>query len=90
VRARVVRTADAGGRDVKLIAGLGNPGARYARTRHNVGFLVVERFAAPHSPSWSNRWDSRVARVRAGGEDLLLQQPQTFMNLSGTAVRRAA
>ncbi len=71
---------------MKVVCGLGNPGERYARTRHNVGFMVVERFSAPLQPSWTDRWSARVARVSFRGQDLLLVEPQTYMNLSGQAV----
>ena len=71
---------------MKLVVGLGNPEARYARTRHNVGFMVIDAFAAPFGPSWSDRWESRYARIRFRGEDLFVQKPLTYMNLSGQAV----
>ncbi len=71
---------------MKVVCGLGNPGARYALTRHNVGFMVVETFAGPMGPSWTLRWSARVARVSFRGQDLLVVEPQTFMNLSGEAV----
>ncbi|NOZ00397.1 MAG: aminoacyl-tRNA hydrolase [Deltaproteobacteria bacterium] len=71
---------------MKLVCGLGNPGDRYAGTRHNIGFFTVETFAQPLSPAWRERWESRTARVDYRGEDLLLVQPQTYMNLSGVAV----
>ncbi len=77
-------------RDVKLVCGLGNPGARYARTRHNAGFMAVDAFAQTLDASWSERWNARVARVTVGREDVLVQEPLTFMNLSGHAVSAAA
>jgi PTH1 family peptidyl-tRNA hydrolase len=72
-----------------LIVGLGNPGAQYAKTRHNVGFMAVERFAARRKTTWSfeDKFDSRLARVEYEGRKLILCEPQTYMNLSGTAVR---
>ncbi len=75
---------------MKLVCGLGNPGARYARTRHNAGFMVVEAFAQPLGASWSERWNARVAKVALGREDVLVLEPLTFMNLSGHAVSAAA
>ena len=75
---------------MKLVCGLGNPGSRYARTRHNAGFMAVELFAEPHRPSWSERWDGRVSRLAVHGEDLALVLPQTFMNLSGQSVSQVA
>ncbi len=72
---------------VKLIVGLGNPGIRYAHTRHNAGFDAVDALAARHN--WP--WDSRRSRaVLAGGvlgaEKIVLVKPQTYMNESGVAV----
>ena len=75
---------------MKLVCGLGNPGVRYAGTRHNVGFFAVETFAQPLSPQWRERWDSRLARVDFEGKDLLVMEPQTFMNLSGQSIRQVA
>ena len=70
------------------IVGLGNPGAEYARTRHNIGFMAVERFGELHSASWANekKFESRVAKVEAAGKRALLCEPQTYMNVSGRAV----
>lgn len=75
---------------MKLVCGLGNPGARYARTRHNAGFMAVEAFALPLGASFGERWNSRIARVSVDREDVLVQEPLTFMNLSGHAVSAAA
>ena len=71
-----------------LIVGLGNPGAEYAKTRHNAGFILVEKLAEQWKSSWANerKFVSRVAKAERGGEKVLLCQPQTFMNLSGEAV----
>ena len=71
-----------------LIAGLGNPGADYANTRHNAGFLLVEKLAAQWKADWANerKFAARVARAGFGGGKVLLCEPQTFMNLSGEAV----
>jgi len=72
----------------QLIVGLGNPGDRYSATRHNVGFMVLERLAEIWGGSWSNekKFRARIARVDVSGRRVLLCQPQTFMNLSGEAV----
>jgi len=71
-----------------LIVGLGNPGAEYARTRHNAGFLVVERLAEHWKSGWANerKFVSRIAKAERSGRKVLLCEPQTFMNLSGEAV----
>ncbi len=70
-----------------LIIGLGNPGARYARTRHNAGFMVVDALAREGgAASWSEECRSRVCRVAIAGRRVLLAKPLTYMNLSGQAV----
>ena len=71
-----------------LIAGLGNPGREYARTRHNVGFMAVEKLAERWRASWADesKFQARVARADCDGRKLLLCQPQTYMNSSGEAV----
>jgi PTH1 family peptidyl-tRNA hydrolase len=76
---------------VKVVVGLGNPGRQYAETRHNIGWMVIERLAE------RARWSDRPARGSAAaivsgryhGLDLALVKPHTFMNLSGSAVRKA-
>lgn len=69
---------------MKLIAGLGNPGARYAGTRHNVGFMVLERIAEKIDASFDKKDGEALYSVaRYKGEKLLLLKPQSFMNLSG-------
>jgi len=75
-----------------LIAGLGNPGREYARTRHNAGFMVAERLAERARASWSNerKFDARVARWERGGQKVLLVMPGTFMNASGESVGAVA
>ncbi len=71
-----------------LIAGLGNPGADYAKTRHNAGFLLVEKLAAQWKAGWANerKFSARLAKAEWSGHKILLAEPQTFMNLSGEAV----
>ncbi|HEV2505649.1 MAG TPA: aminoacyl-tRNA hydrolase [Mesorhizobium sp.] len=73
-----------------LFAGLGNPGAKYASNRHNVGFMAADVIARRHSFSpWSKKFQAEIAEGRLGGEKVLLIKPQTFMNLSGQAVGEA-
>jgi len=75
---------------MKLVVGLGNPGRRYAGTRHNVGFRVVERFAAQHRIALDQKkFEGRFGRGRAAGADVGLLLPETFMNLSGRSVAEA-
>jgi PTH1 family peptidyl-tRNA hydrolase len=72
---------------VKLVAGLGNPGARYQDTYHNVGFAVVDELAQRHGVRFARApADALMARVRQLGDGLLLVKPLTYMNLSGVAV----
>jgi PTH1 family peptidyl-tRNA hydrolase len=73
---------------MKAIVGLGNPGSQYAGTRHNIGFMVVDRLAqesAAASPK--SRFKSLVTETTIGGEKVILLKPQTYMNASGDAVR---
>jgi PTH1 family peptidyl-tRNA hydrolase len=74
--------------NVFLIVGLGNPGADYKKTRHNAGFLLVEKLAARWQAEWKNerRFHARLARAEREAGQVLLCQPQTFMNASGEAV----
>jgi peptidyl-tRNA hydrolase, PTH1 family len=74
--------------NVFLIVGLGNPGAEYAQTRHNAGFLLVEKLAAQWKCDWANekKFRARIAKTGRSGKKVLLAEPQTFMNLSGETV----
>ncbi|HEV8193870.1 MAG TPA: aminoacyl-tRNA hydrolase [Ktedonobacterales bacterium] len=72
---------------MKLIVGLGNPGPRYANTRHNVGFDTVDEFATRHGWSFeTRRHRSQIATGVHGAEKVWLAKPQTYMNDSGVAV----
>lgn len=79
-----------------LVVGLGNPGSKYERNRHNVGFLVVDELARKHSlPAWKSavkggEVTSGLVTTERGREKAVLVKPQEFMNLSGFAVQRAA
>lgn len=74
--------------NIFLIVGLGNPGADYAKTRHNAGFLLVEKLAAQWKMDWANerKFAARMAKAERNGKRVLLCEPQTFMNLSGETV----
>ena len=72
---------------MKLIAGLGNVGAQYTRTRHNVGWLVLDELARRQAASWRKDAQAELAEVRLGSEKVLLVRPQTMMNASGRAVQ---
>ncbi len=74
---------------MKLVIGLGNPGARYEGTRHNVGFAVVDTLAAsPRAERFQSRFQAQVAELNEDCGKLLLVKPETFMNLSGRCVRQ--
>lgn len=70
-----------------VIVGLGNPGREYDKTRHNAGFMVVDRLAAEVGISvWKEEHRAKTATFNAAGKKIMLVKPQTFMNLSGEAV----
>ncbi|MCB1134756.1 MAG: aminoacyl-tRNA hydrolase, partial [Chlamydiia bacterium] len=77
--------SEAGARSIQLIVGLGNPGSRYADTRHNVGFVVVDELARRFGVQLKDeaRFGGKWARVQIGERYVYLLQPQTYMNLSG-------
>jgi PTH1 family peptidyl-tRNA hydrolase len=73
-----------------LVAGLGNPGREYARTRHNVGWLVADELAARHDGSWREKFSGRLAEVRLESLRLALLKPETYMNESGRSIGAAS
>ena len=73
-----------------LIAGLGNPGPKYAGNRHNVGFMVVDELARRWgAPSFREKFKGEFTKVAVGDDDVVLLKPMTYMNLSGESVRAA-
>ncbi|WP_333818268.1 aminoacyl-tRNA hydrolase [Tabrizicola sp.] len=75
---------------MKLWVGLGNPGAKYAMNRHNIGFMAVDRIAADHGFSpWRKAFQGLVSEGRLGTDKVALLKPETFMNLSGQSVQAA-
>jgi PTH1 family peptidyl-tRNA hydrolase len=75
---------------VHLLAGLGNPGPKYARNRHNVGFMVLDRFAQAHAaPALRERFSGVFGKGSVDGRDVVLLKPMTYMNLSGRSVQQA-
>ena len=78
--------------NLHLIVGLGNPGAKYAQTRHNIGFQLVERLAEKWRAVWNaeKKFQASVARVARNDSQVILARPQTFMNASGEAVQALA
>ena len=75
---------------MKLIVGLGNPGAKYARNRHNIGFMAVERMAEDHGfGPWKGKHQGSQTEGRFGSQKVVLLKPETFMNNSGQSVQAA-
>ena len=75
---------------MRLFVGLGNPGAKYAGNRHNIGFMAIDRIAADHGfAPFRARFQGRASEGRLGSEQIILLKPDTFMNLSGQSVRAA-
>jgi PTH1 family peptidyl-tRNA hydrolase len=75
---------------MKLFVGLGNPGAKYARNRHNIGYMAVERIAEAHGfAPWRAKFQGVVSQGQLGQEKVVLLKPETFMNLSGQSVGEA-
>ena len=75
-----------------LVVGLGNPGKEYAKTRHNAGFLLLEKLAQDWRANWNveKKFNSRLAKIERNGRKFVLCEPQTFMNASGAAVKNLA
>lgn len=76
---------------VWIVAGLGNPGSKYERTRHNVGFAVLDAWASRESVRFSEKreWKCHCAEFRTDGQRVILIKPQTYMNASGESLRAA-
>ncbi|NMA97554.1 MAG: aminoacyl-tRNA hydrolase [Phyllobacteriaceae bacterium] len=76
---------------MKLLVGLGNPGAQYAGNRHNIGFMAIDAIASANGIStWKSKHAGLLAEGNVGGERVLLLKPQTFMNKSGDSVQQVA
>lgn len=76
---------------MRLVVGLGNPGSRYARNRHNIGFMAIDMIARRHGfPAFRSRFKGELAEAPIAGERRLLLKPQTFMNASGELVAEVA
>lgn len=75
---------------MKLFVGLGNPGAKYAQTRHNIGFMAVDEIAADHGfAPWRKKFQGQLCEGKLGSHKVILLKPETFMNLSGQSVGEA-
>jgi PTH1 family peptidyl-tRNA hydrolase len=76
---------------MKLFVGLGNPGAKYALNRHNIGFMVMDQIANDHSfGPWRNKFKGQLCEGKLNSKKVLLLKPATFMNLSGQSVEATA
>jgi peptidyl-tRNA hydrolase, PTH1 family len=76
---------------MKLLVGLGNPGAQYAGNRHNIGFMAIDAIASAHGiGSWKSKHAGLLAEGSIGGERVMLLKPQTFMNKSGDSVQQVS
>jgi peptidyl-tRNA hydrolase, PTH1 family len=75
---------------MKLVVGLGNPGTKYSKNRHNVGFMVADRLAEDFRfPEWKEKFSGLFSKGTIAGEDVVLLKPQTYMNESGKSVQAA-
>lgn len=75
---------------MKLFVGLGNPGGKYARNRHNIGFMALDHIASDHGFSpWKGKFQAELSEGKLAGEKVILLKPQTFMNNSGQSVGEA-
>lgn len=73
---------------MKLIVGLGNPGNKYEQTRHNLGFIMIDKFALENNVKFKEKFNGLIGEVNIAGEKIILLKPQTFMNLSGKSVKQ--
>ncbi len=73
-------------RDIKAVVGLGNPGPKFKKHRHNIGFMVVDQLADRYQGSWQKKEQFELAELPLEGKKLLLIKPQTFMNSVGDIV----
>jgi PTH1 family peptidyl-tRNA hydrolase len=87
---RLFRRGDGASTLDLLVAGLGNPGPRHARDRHNVGWMVVDELARRRDVSFRGKFNGRIGETRIAGHRLALLKPETYMNESGRSVSAAA
>lgn len=73
---------------MKLIVGLGNPGIEYSKTRHNLGFMVIDNYALKYNVSFQKKHNGLYSKIYRNGEYYLLLKPQLYMNLSGKVIRK--
>lgn len=73
---------------MKFIVGLGNPGPKYLFTRHNIGFMAIDHLVQASRSGLKEKWESHFCKTSLASEDIILQKPMTFMNLSGSSVQQ--
>ena len=73
-----------------LVAGLGNPGPRYAENRHNIGFAILDTLLQQAGGTFRTKFQAELAKISIGGDDVVLVKPMTYMNNSGVSVGQAA
>jgi len=75
---------------VKLIVGLGNPGKEYEKTRHNIGFMMIDNYISSNNivDKWSSKFNGKYIKDKINGEDTIFLKPQSYMNLSGGVVKK--
>ena len=71
---------------MKLIVGLGNPGCEYENTRHNIGFIFIDKFAEFNKVEFKEKFNGMYAKLKINNQDVILLKPLTYMNLSGECV----
>jgi len=86
---RLLRRGEQASTLVLLVAGLGNPGGEYERTRHNAGWLVADELARRHGGSFRSKFSGKLSELRMGGRRVALLKPETFMNESGRSIGAA-
>jgi PTH1 family peptidyl-tRNA hydrolase len=87
---RLLRRGDSASTLDLLVAGLGNPGREYERTRHNAGWLVVDELARRHGGSFRSKFSGRLAEIRLDAARVALLEPETYMNESGRSIAAAS
>ncbi|MCB9094810.1 MAG: aminoacyl-tRNA hydrolase [Halobacteriovoraceae bacterium] len=75
---------------IKLVVGLGNPGAKYEFTKHNIGWILLDQYPPLQSANWKSKWKGEYAELTIDGEKVYFLKPQTYMNLSGESVQPMA
>ena len=75
---------------MKLVVGLGNPGSKYQKTRHNIGFMIIDRVISKHScvMKFDAKFNAEICQLKVNSEKVFMMKPSTYMNLSGEAISK--